>query len=119
VVRQATFAVLTTACSLCRRRGGCAKRCSADQPGPGGVVEVVGAVDGQAAQRFELGLDAVQPGAVVRGVGDLDVVVLPTRGPDRRVRAEVVMDDAQPALARVERADAATEREELDPSCAF
>ena len=35
---------------------------------------MVGAVEGEVAQRGELGLDPVQPGRVRRGVGDLDVV---------------------------------------------
>src|SRR5207249_8093087 len=38
------------------------------------VTGVVGAVEGEVAQRGELGFDAVQPGGVGRGVGDLGVV---------------------------------------------
>src|SRR3569833_3443263 len=38
------------------------------------VGGVVGAVEGEVAQGGELGFEAVEPGAVGRGVGDLDVV---------------------------------------------
>nr|WP_206188866.1 hypothetical protein [Streptomyces hirsutus] len=38
------------------------------------VAGVVGAVQREVTQGGELGLDAVQPGAVGRGVGELDVV---------------------------------------------
>jgi hypothetical protein len=37
------------------------------------MAGMVGAVQGEVAQRGELGLDPVQPRAVGRGVGDLDV----------------------------------------------
>jgi hypothetical protein len=47
---------------------------AADEPGLGGVVGVVGAIQAEVAQRLELGLDPVQPGGVVGGVGELDVV---------------------------------------------
>jgi hypothetical protein len=36
---------------------------------------MVGAVEGEVAKSFELCLDAVEPRAVVRRVGELDVVV--------------------------------------------
>jgi hypothetical protein len=35
---------------------------------------MVGAVEGELAQDRELSLDPVEPGAVGRGVGDLDIV---------------------------------------------
>jgi hypothetical protein len=38
------------------------------------VALVVRAVETEVAQRGELGLDAVEPAGVVRGVGELDVV---------------------------------------------
>ena len=40
----------------------------------GGVRGVVAAVEGEVAQRGELGLDAVEPRAVERHVGQFDVV---------------------------------------------
>jgi len=49
-----------------------------DHQGLFGVAVVVGAVEREVAQRGELGLDPVQPGAVERDVGELDVVL---RGP--------------------------------------
>jgi hypothetical protein len=39
-----------------------------DQPGLGVVVGVVGAGEAEVAEAFELGLDPVEPRAVVRGV---------------------------------------------------
>src|SRR4051795_2661019 len=47
---------------------------AADQARLGGVVGVVGAGEGEAAQGAELRLDAVQPRRVKRRVGQLDVV---------------------------------------------
>src|SRR3954466_4938342 len=47
---------------------------AADHPGLLVVGLVVGAVEGEVAQRGELRLDPVEPGAVERRVGDLDVV---------------------------------------------
>jgi hypothetical protein len=41
----------------------------------GGVAGVVAAVEGEVADRGELGLDPVQPGRVGRGVDEVDVVV--------------------------------------------
>ena len=52
---------------------------SADEAGLGGVVGVVGAGEREVSEGSELGLDAVQPGGVVRGVGQLDVVARPSR----------------------------------------
>src|SRR3954453_16473888 len=49
---------------------------AADHAGLLAVGGVVGAVEGEVAQGGELGLDAVEPGAVERGVGELDVVRL-------------------------------------------
>ena len=46
----------------------------ADQLVLGGVVGVVGAVQAEVAHSFELRLDPVQPGRVVRRVRELDVV---------------------------------------------
>jgi hypothetical protein len=42
---------------------------------------VVGAVEGEVAQRGELRLDAVEPGAVEGGVGDFDVVAAAAQSP--------------------------------------
>jgi hypothetical protein len=36
---------------------------------------MIGAVEGEVAKRFELRLDAIEPRAVMRGIGGLDVVV--------------------------------------------
>ena len=47
---------------------------AADQACLVAVAVVVGAVEGEAAQTGELGLDPVEPGAVERYVGELDVV---------------------------------------------
>src|SRR6266568_5126212 len=47
---------------------------AADHAGLLLVAGVVGAVEGEVPQRGELGLDAVQPGRIRRGVGDLDVI---------------------------------------------
>jgi hypothetical protein len=60
---------------------------AADQAGLGGVVGVVGAVQAEVAQGLELRLDAVEPGGVVRRVGQLDGVLL-TEAP--RFDADVV-----------------------------
>ena len=40
------------------------------------MAGVVGAVEGEVAERLELGLDPVEPGRVGRRVGELDVVGL-------------------------------------------
>ena len=95
---------------------------AADHAGLVGVARVVGAVHGEVAQRGELGLDAVEPGGVRRGVSDLDVVRLgPVRDPTtllrRQVRGEVVADDRDPDLGRVEGAQVAAERQELGTRC--
>ena len=93
---------------------------AADQPGLGGVVGVVGAVEGEVAQGLELRLDAVQPGGVEGRVGELDVVVGgPVADLLALVRAEVVEHEVQPDLGRVERADVAAEGEELDAALAL
>ena len=47
---------------------------AADHAGLVVVAGVVGAVQGEVAQRLELGLDPVQPRRIGRGVGQLDVV---------------------------------------------
>ncbi|GAA2270905.1 hypothetical protein GCM10010430_65930 [Kitasatospora cystarginea] len=82
------------------------------------VVGVVGAVEGEVAQCGELGLDAVEPGAVRGGVGDLDVV---RRSPGTdplallrgEVRGEVVADDRDTDFGRVEGAQVSAELQEL------
>jgi len=83
----------------------------------GAVVAVVGAVQREVAQGGELGLDAVEPAAVGRGVGDLDVarrgpVPDPAIDPGRQVGAEVVTDDRDSYFGRVEAAQVAAERQE-------
>src|SRR3954447_1013125 len=80
---------------------------AADHAGLLAVGGVVGAVEGEVAQRGELRLDPVEPGAVERGVGDLDVVRLrppadPVVGAGGQVRAEVVADDREPHSRRIE-----------------
>ncbi len=65
------------------------------------MAGVVGAVEGEVAQRLELGLDPVEPGRVGRGVGELNVVGLgpdgdPLVGLGRGEGAEVVEDDGDP-----------------------
>lgn len=47
---------------------------AADHRGLLAMAGVIRAVEGEVAQRGELGLDPVQPGGVERGVGQLDVV---------------------------------------------
>src|SRR6266487_271785 len=47
---------------------------AADHAGLLLVAGVVGAVEREVPQRGELGLDAVQPGRIRRGVGDLDII---------------------------------------------
>lgn len=84
------------------------------------VAGVVGAVESEVAQGGELGLDAVEPGAVRRGVGDLHVVRLSPLGhpatlPRRRVQAVVVTNDCDAGLCWVERAQVAAELQELRP----
>ncbi len=82
------------------------------------VAGVVGTVESEVAQGGELGLDAVEPGTVGRGVGDLDVV---RRGPGAdslallggQVRGEVVTDDRDTDLGRVEGSQVAAELQEL------
>jgi len=59
---------------------------------------MVGAVQGEVAQSGELGLDAVQPGAVGRCAGELDVVGCgPAANPGvllrGQVRGEIVEHD--------------------------
>lgn len=84
------------------------------------VAGVVGAIEGEAAQRGELGLDAVEPGAGGRGVGDLDVVVRSPGGDPLtslrgQVRGEVFANDRDADLRRVEAAQVAAEFQELRP----
>lgn len=78
------------------------------------VVGVVGAVEGEVAQGGELGFDAVEPGAVGRGVDDLDVVRCrpgadPLASLRGQVRGEVVTDDRDTDPRRVEAAQVAAE----------
>ena len=47
------------------------------------MAGMVGAVEGEVAQRLELGLDPVEPGRVGRRVGELDVVGLGPLGDPR------------------------------------
>ena len=96
---------------------------AADHAGLLAVAGVVGAVEGEVAQRGELGLDPVEPGAVERHVGELDVVrrrpvADPGVGLGGQVRAEVVEHDRDPHLGRVQRAQVAAEREELGAALA-
>jgi hypothetical protein len=93
---------------------------AADEAGLGGVVGVVGAGEHEVPQRPEPRFDAVQPGAVERRVGQLDVVVGgPVAHLLAEVRAEVVQHEMQPHLGRVQGSDVATEREELDVALAL
>jgi hypothetical protein len=121
VVCQATFVVLMRRFSL----GLLVLRfvpvdVSADEACLGGVVGVVGAGEREVPQCSELRLDAVQPGGVVRGVGQLDVA---RGGPVAHlfavVGAEVVEDEVQPGAGWVERADVAAELQELDAGLAL
>lgn len=90
---------------------------AADHAALGLVAGVVGAVEGEVTQGGELGLDPVQPGAVGRGVGDLDVVRRRPR-PDplaslrRQVWRVVVGHDRDPHVQRVQRAQVAAELQE-------
>src|SRR3954469_20238979 len=91
---------------------------AADHAGLLAVGRVIGAVEGEVAQGGELRLDAVEPGAVERGVGELDVgrrrpAADPVIAAGGQVRAEVVADDRQAHLGRVERAQVAAEGQEL------
>lgn len=87
---------------------------SADQPGLGGVGGVVCAGEREVPQRSELRLDPVQPGGVVRGVGQLDGVLGgPPAHPICRGGAEVVKDEVQPDLGWVQRPDVTAELQEL------
>ena len=71
----------------------------ADEPGLGVVVGVVGAVEAEVAEPFELRLDPVEPGGVVGRVGELDVVgVGPTADVVAFVGGEVVEDERDPRL---------------------
>jgi hypothetical protein len=72
------------------------------------VRAVVGAVEGEVPERLELRLDPVEPRRVGRGVGELDVVSgspLPDAGVGlgRKVWTEVVEDDGDADVARVQR----------------
>lgn len=91
---------------------------AADHAALGLVTGVVGAVEGEVAQGSELGLDPVEPGAVGRGVGDLDVVGLgPVRNPAAalrgQVRGVVVADDRDARLGWVQGSQVAAELQEL------
>ena len=82
------------------------------------VAGVVGAVQGEVAQRLELGLDPVQPRGVGRGVGELDVVGGRPLGHSRviagrQVGAEVVQHDAQPYPGWVQGSQIPQEDQEL------
>jgi hypothetical protein len=93
---------------------------AADHAGLLAVGGVVGAVEGEVAQRGELGLDPVQPARIGRGVGKLYVVGC---GPDAdpgvvvgaQVRAEGVQHDPDAHPWRVE---GAQEDQELPPTLA-
>src|SRR5450759_3136434 len=71
-----------------------------------GVARIVGAVEGERAERLELSFDEVQPARVGRGEHELDVVIGdPRLQLGLLVRAEVVEDDDQVlAEASAERA---------------
>ena len=76
---------------------------TADHPRLLPVTAVIGVVEGEVAQTGELGLDTVQPGTVIRNVGEFDVVGRrpgpdPTAGPGGPVRSEVAQDDRDPYL---------------------
>src|SRR5205814_9509407 len=81
---------------------------------------MVGAVECEVPQRGELRFYPVQPGRIRRGVGDLGVV---RRRPPSdalvfaggQVRAEVVADDRDPDIGRVEGAQVAAESQEPGP----
>ena len=81
------------------------------------VGRVVGAVEGEVAQRGELGLYAVPPGSIRRRVGDLGVV---RRRPlpdalvfaGGQVGCEVVADDRDADISRVEGAQVAAKLQE-------
>lgn len=93
---------------------------SADEAGLGGVVGVVGAGEREVPQRSEVRLDPVQPGGVVRGVSELDVVGgSPFAHLFAVVGAEVVKDEVQPGAGREERSDVAAELQELDAALAL
>ena len=97
---------------------------AADETRLRGVVGMVGAGQGEVAQGAELRLDEVQPGGVVGGVDELDVVgggpvsdpAVASAGP---MRAEVVEHEGQAHLRRMERADVAAEGEELGAPLVF
>src|SRR4051812_40466650 len=96
---------------------------AADHPGLFAVGLVVGAVEGEVAQCGELRLDPIEPGAVERRGGDLDVVrgcpaAYPGIGASRQVRTEVVADDGDPHRGRAERAQVAAEGQELSAALA-
>lgn len=83
------------------------------------VVGIVGAADDEAAHRGEVALDPVEPGAVGRQQDELGVVVGQPRVDVRgRVRGEVVEDEIEPFVKRVERAQFAQEAEEVGAGAA-
>lgn len=84
-----------------------------------GVVGVVGAVETEIAEPFELRFDPVEPGGVVRRVGELGVVVgRPGTHLVAFVDGEVVEHERESRLERVAAADLLAEGEELDPRLA-
>lgn len=93
---------------------------AAEHAGLSLVGGVVGAVRGEGAQGGGLGLDAVQPGAVGRCGGELDVVGRsPVADPGvllrGRVRGEMVEHDRDADLGRVETAQVAAAFQEPGP----
>jgi hypothetical protein len=91
---------------------------AADHAGLLGVAGVVGAVQGEVAQRGDVPLDAVEVAGVGRGVGQLDVVgrrpgAYPGVPLGAQVRAGVVQHDRQADLAWIQGAHVAQECEQL------
>ncbi len=89
------------------------------------VELVVGALEGEVAQRGELGLDAVEPGAVEGHVDQPDVVhrrplTDPAVGLGGQVGAKVVQHDLDPHVGRVQRAQVAAKvRNSVRPLLVF
>jgi hypothetical protein len=96
---------------------------AADPAGLLGVAGVIGAFQGEVAQRGELRLDPVQPGSIRRHIGQLDVVGRsPLADPrvvtGRQVRAVVVQHQAEPHPGRVQGPQVAQEHQELPTALA-
>jgi hypothetical protein len=124
VLGQATFARLMVSARRMTLRSPGSVACrfrrdvAADHAGLCAMTVVIGAVEGEVAQRGELGLDPVEPGAVEQHVGEFDVVrrrpvTDAPVGPGRPVWAEVVAHDRDPHPGRVQRAQVAAEGQEL------